>query len=99
MIRDFTLSIFEKFDFILLPTTPGTAFPIGEKSNDPLVMYLEDIFTVQANLCGIPAISLPLGKHSNGLPFGIQLMGNLMKENELLSFSEELLKREENLNA
>jgi aspartyl-tRNA(Asn)/glutamyl-tRNA(Gln) amidotransferase subunit A len=99
MIRDFTLSIFEKFDFILLPTTPGTAFPIGEKSNDPLVMYLEDIFTVQANLCGIPAISLPLGKHSNGLPFGIQLMGNLMKENELLSFSEELLKREENMNA
>jgi aspartyl-tRNA(Asn)/glutamyl-tRNA(Gln) amidotransferase subunit A len=97
MIRDFTLSIFEKFDFILLPTTPGTAFPIGEKSNDPLVMYLEDIFTVQANLCGIPAISLPLGKHSNGLPFGIQLMGNLMKENELLTFSEELLKRDEKI--
>jgi len=99
LIRDFTLSIFEDFDFILLPTTPGTAFPIGEKSNDPLVMYLEDIFTVQANLCGIPAISLPLGKHSNGLPFGVQLMGNLMKENELLAFSEELLKRKEFINA
>jgi len=98
LIRDFTLSIFEKFDFILLPTTPGTAFPIGEKSNDPLVMYLEDIFTVQANLCGIPAISLPLGKHSNGLPFGMQLMASLMKESDLLAFSEELLKREEILN-
>jgi aspartyl-tRNA(Asn)/glutamyl-tRNA(Gln) amidotransferase subunit A len=94
MIRDFTLNIFKKFDFILLPVTPGTAFPIGEKSNDPLVMYLEDIFTVQANLCGLPAISLPLGKHSNGLPFGIQLMGNLMKEADLLAFSERLLEKE-----
>jgi aspartyl-tRNA(Asn)/glutamyl-tRNA(Gln) amidotransferase subunit A len=94
LIRNYTLSIFEKFDFILLPTTPGTAFPIGEKSSEPLKMYLEDIFTVQANLCGIPAISIPLGKHSNGLPFGLQLMGNLMKEADLLSFSENLLQKQ-----
>lgn len=93
IIRDFTLSIFNNFDFILLPTTPGTAFPIGEKSNDPLKMYLEDIFTVQANLCGIPAISLPLGTHSNGMPFGIQLMGNAMKEADILAFSENLLEK------
>ncbi len=91
MLRDETSEIFKTHDFILLPGTPGTAFPIGEKSNDPIVMYLEDIYTVQANLCGIPAISLPLGKHSNGLPFGIQLMSKSFDEVNLLAFSSQLM--------
>jgi aspartyl-tRNA(Asn)/glutamyl-tRNA(Gln) amidotransferase subunit A len=93
MLRDETAEIFKSHDFILLPGTPGTAFPIGEKSNDPIVMYLEDIYTVQANLCGIPAISLPLGKHSNGLPFGIQLMSKNFDESNLLAFSAQLMEK------
>ncbi|MCH8556125.1 MAG: Asp-tRNA(Asn)/Glu-tRNA(Gln) amidotransferase subunit GatA, partial [Schleiferiaceae bacterium] len=55
---------------------------------DPTVMYLEDIFTVQANIAGIPAISIPTGTHSNGLPFGIQLMANRKKDGELLAFAK-----------
>jgi aspartyl-tRNA(Asn)/glutamyl-tRNA(Gln) amidotransferase subunit A len=58
-------------------------------------MYLEDIYTVQANLCGIPAISLPLGKHSNGFPFGIQLMSGMFSEKKLLSFSSYLMQKQE----
>jgi aspartyl-tRNA(Asn)/glutamyl-tRNA(Gln) amidotransferase subunit A len=91
IIQDKTLEILKEYDFILLPSTPGTAPEIGEKINDPIAMYLEDIFTVQANLTGIPSISLPLGKHSNGLPFGIQLMANKMKEDSLLAVSNYLM--------
>lgn len=54
-------------------------------------MYLEDIFTVQANICGMPAVSLPLGKHSNGLPYGIQLMAPNFAEKQLLEFSHQLM--------
>jgi len=74
-----------------LPTTPTTAFEIGKNVDDPITMYLQDIFTVQANLSGNPAISLPLGNHSNGLPFGIQLMGKHFDEAGLLSFSDYLM--------
>lgn len=91
LLRDYTDDILKNYDFILLPTTPSTAFPIGEKTSDPIKMYLEDIFTVQANLCGVPAISLPLGKHSNGLPFGIQLMASRFEESDLLGFSARLM--------
>ena len=73
LLQDKTNDILKDHDFILLPTTPKTAFEIG-KIDDPVSMYLQDIFTVQAPLAGLPAISLPLGKHSNGLPFAIQLM-------------------------
>lgn len=90
ILRDRTHEIFSQYDFILLPTTPKTAFEAGA-INDPVAMYLEDIFTVQANLTGIPAISLPLGKHSNGKPFGIQLMASELKETELLAFSKYLM--------
>ncbi len=79
------------YDLILLPTTPGTAFPFGQNDQDPVKMYLEDIFTVQAPITGLPAISLPLGKHSNGLPFGIQLMAKKYDEMTLLAFSEMLM--------
>ena len=70
-----------------MPTTPGAAFGIGNKINDPITMYLEDIFTVQANLSGLPAISLPVGKTANGLPFGVQLMTKAFEEEQLLTFS------------
>ena len=91
ILRDRTQSIFANNDFILLPSTPSTAFKLGERSADPIKMYLEDIYTVQANLCGVPAISLPLGKHSNGLPFGVQLMANTNQDSQLMAFSSRLM--------
>jgi len=91
IIHDKTIEILSQYDFILSPSTPGTAFDFGKNSADPIKMYLEDIFTVQANIVGIPAISLPIGKHSNGMPFGIQLMGKKFGETELLAFSNQLM--------
>lgn len=85
--------IFNDFDFILLPTAPSTAFKIGEKTKDPLAMYLSDIYTVLANLAGIPAISIPLFKHSNKLPFGLQLMAKKFNELPLLRFSHQLMQQ------
>ncbi|MCC6690531.1 MAG: Asp-tRNA(Asn)/Glu-tRNA(Gln) amidotransferase subunit GatA [Bacteroidia bacterium] len=91
-LQNKTIEILNKYDFILLPTTPGTAFKFGENTSDPIKMYLEDIFTVQANITGMPAISLPMGKHSNNLPFGLQLIGNKFEESKLLAFSNYLMK-------
>jgi len=88
LIKDKTNEIFEQYDLILLPTTPATAFRFGEKSDDPIAMYLEDIFTVHANMVGIPAISIPIATHSNGLPFGMQLMTPRFSENLLLATAE-----------
>jgi aspartyl-tRNA(Asn)/glutamyl-tRNA(Gln) amidotransferase subunit A len=85
--------IFNDFDFILLPNSPVTAFNIGEKMADPLAMYLADIYTVLANLAGIPAISLPLFKHSNGMPFGLQVMANRFNELSLLQVCDLLLEK------
>ncbi len=90
-ITDKTNEILENCDAILLPTSPHTAFDLGQEYADPTVMYLEDIFTVQANIGGFPAISLPTGKHSNGLPFGIQLIGKSFKDHEMLEMSSELM--------
>ena len=87
LIKQKTDELFLNYDFVISPTTPHTAFDIGEKYKDPTVMYLEDIFTVQANLSGNPAISLPLANHSNGMPIGLHIMANHFKEAELLSFS------------
>ncbi|HEX9739509.1 MAG TPA: amidase family protein, partial [Ignavibacteriaceae bacterium] len=75
---------FEKVDLILTPTTPTTAFKIGEKSSDPLEMYLNDIYTTSANLAGIPGISFPYGKDSNGLPIGLQFLSKQFDELSLL---------------
>ena len=74
---------FKQVDVILTPTTPTTAFKIGEKSNDPLQMYLSDIYTTSANLAGIPAISLPGGLTSTGLPLGLQFLGKPFDEGAL----------------
>lgn len=86
-----TKAIFENYDFIIMPTSPVTAFPFGEKMNDPIAMYLADIYTVMANLVGCPAISLPLFKHSNGMPFSLQLMANRFDEVSLLKASAMLM--------
>lgn len=90
ILQDKTNEILEKNDVLLFPTTPSTAFNIGE-IKDPIKMYLQDIFTVHANLTGMPAISLPLGKHSNNMPFGVQLMTKNFKEDLLFSVSKHLL--------
>lgn len=90
LIKDKTNEMFEEYDFVVSPTTPHTPFEIGKKQTDPTVMYLEDIFTVQANLAGNPAISLPLGKHSNGLPIGLHLIADNFKEADLFAFSKHL---------
>lgn len=76
---------FEKYDVILTPTSPVTAFNIGEKSNNPLEMYLADICTVSVNIAGVPAISIPCGVDSNGLPIGMQLIGNKFEEEKILN--------------
>jgi aspartyl-tRNA(Asn)/glutamyl-tRNA(Gln) amidotransferase subunit A len=76
---------FEKVDVIAGPTTPTTAFKIGEKTEDPLAMYLSDIYTVPANLAGVPAISVPCGAGTqSGLPVGLQLVGNMFQEATIL---------------
>ena len=80
--RDFEKA-FEEVDVIASPTTPTPAFKFGEKSNDPIEMYLSDIYTVSANLAGIPALSVPCGVSSEGLPIGIQFMGRWLEENTL----------------
>ena len=92
VVQDKTNEILKEFDFILSPTTPHTAFNVGQKHTDPTLMYLEDIFTVHANITGNPAISLPLYKHSNGMPYGLQLLSKKFSEAKLLSFSSELMK-------
>jgi len=76
---------FEKCDFILGPTTPATAFALGEKNDDPVAMYLNDIFTNSANLAGLPALSLPAGFDSQGLPVGLHLIGRYLDESTLLN--------------
>ena len=88
LMKDQTDRLFEKYDFLLMPTTPTTAFPIGDKTEDPLQMYLADIFTVQANVVGNPAISIPNGTDAQGMPMGLQMMGKPFGEAELLAFSK-----------
>ncbi|MEP6787609.1 MAG: amidase family protein, partial [Acidobacteriota bacterium] len=84
--RDYQLA-FEKCDAILTPTSPTVAFKIGERSDDPLAMYLSDIYTVSANLAGVPAISVPCGLSAKGLPIGVQLVGNFWSEATLLNLA------------
>ncbi|HEY9362225.1 MAG TPA: Asp-tRNA(Asn)/Glu-tRNA(Gln) amidotransferase subunit GatA [Chitinophagaceae bacterium] len=84
--------IFSEFDFIILPTSPSVAFKLGENSKDPIAIYLADIYTVLANLAGLPAASIPLFTHTNGMPYGVQVMANRFYELSLLRFSDELLK-------
>ena len=90
LIKEATEQMLKENDILLFPTTPTTAFKIGE-INDPIQMYLQDIFTVHANIVGVPAVSLPMGLHSNNLPFGVQLMSSTFKEDLLYSASQYIL--------
>ena len=90
VVQQKTEEIFKNYDFILSPTTPTPAFKIGEKAADPVSMYLADIFTVQAPIAGIPAISIPAGTNSENLPWGIQLMAPKNTDAELLAFAATL---------
>ncbi|OGX31449.1 MAG: hypothetical protein A2787_03120 [Omnitrophica WOR_2 bacterium RIFCSPHIGHO2_01_FULL_48_9] len=85
LIKDDFDQAFKNCDAILTPTAPTTAFRIGEKANDPLSMYLSDIYTISANLAGVPAMSLPCGFSKNGLPIGLQIITQ--------SFAEEMMFR------
>ena len=78
---------YKKVDAILTPSTPSSAFKIGEKKNDPVSMYLNDIFTVPVNLAGLPAISIPAGHDSNGYPLGLQIIGKAFREQEILNIA------------
>lgn len=91
LIINKTDEVFASYDALIMPTVPFPAFRFGEKSNDPIEMFLADIYTVYANLAGIPAISLPLFTHVNGMPFGVQAMTNRFKELTLLRLSNLML--------
>ena len=84
IVNDFNAA-FTQVDFILTPTTAGDAFALNDPSMDPLAMYLEDVFTVAANLAGVPAISVPVGFSQRGLPLGMQLLGPMLSEDRLLN--------------
>ncbi len=88
--EDFT-NAFQKCDALLTPTTPTTAFRLGEKLSDPLAMYLNDIFTVSANIAGVPAMSVPAGLDSKGLPVGAQLIAKQFDEEILFALGKEIL--------
>ena len=89
---------FEKYDVIITPTSPTVAFKIGEKSNNPMEMYLADICTVSVNIAGLPGISIPCGVDSQGLPIGMQIIGNKFEEEKILktayAFEQEINFRE-----
>lgn len=88
LIRDEMKSILSNYDVIVMPITPTTAFKLGEHSDNPLEMYLADLFSVQANVAGVPAISLPCGKDKQGLPIGLQVIANDFEESKLFKFSD-----------
>jgi len=83
ILRDFEAA-FNEVDVIATPTSPTTAFKLGERMDDPLQMYLADIFTISCNLAGLPGLSLPCGFDDRGLPIGLQLLGRVFDETTLL---------------
>ncbi|GAB3692968.1 Asp-tRNA(Asn)/Glu-tRNA(Gln) amidotransferase subunit GatA [Spirosoma flavus] len=91
LIRQETERLFTQYDFLVSPTTPTPAFRLGEKTNDPLQMYLADIFTVQANVIGYPAISIPNGTDENGLPIGFQIMAPPFAEGSLVALARKMM--------
>ncbi len=91
LLKTTTDQLFTQYDAIISPTVPSPAFKIGEKSNDPIEMFLADIYTVYPNLVGIPAISIPLFTHTNGMPFGLQIMTKHFDEATLLQLSQQLI--------
>lgn len=94
LIKEEFNKIFSFYDFLIMPTSPCTAFKIGALNDDPLAMYLADIFTVSTNIAGIPGISIPIGVDSDQLPIGLQILADDFKETELLAFASNLLNLE-----
>ncbi|RPD47489.1 Asp-tRNA(Asn)/Glu-tRNA(Gln) amidotransferase subunit GatA [Paracnuella aquatica] len=90
LLQQQTDAIFNQYDLIVAPTSPTPAYRAGEKTADPVAMYMGDIFTVFANLAGVPATSVPLFKHSSNLPFGVQVLAKRFNELTLLRFSQQL---------
>lgn len=90
VLKNKTKEIFSQFDLMILPTTPSTAFEFGS-INDPIQMYLQDIFTVHANLTGNPAIAIPNGMHSNGLPMSLQIMADDFNEEAIFSLANQIM--------
>ena len=88
LIQEDFESAFKKCDAVLVPTSPSTAFKLGEKSDDPLKMYLSDIFTLPVNLAGLPGISVPCGLDQKGLPIGLQMIGRPFEETKLLQIAK-----------
>ena len=81
---------FEQVDFILTPVSPSPAFKLGEKVNDPVAMYLEDLMSVSVNLAGLPGLAIPVGETKSGLPIGLQLVGPRRSDKNLINFAKEL---------
>ncbi len=92
MLREEFRAVFEKVDVVAMPNTPSPAFKIGEKVNDPLAMYLEDIFTVPVNIVGVPAIAIPAGKNSEGLPLSMQFIASHFREDILFTIGKDFEK-------
>ena len=90
LIKESTEKILSEYDFLVSPTTPTPAIKIGEKSDDQLQMFLMDIFTVQANVIGNPAVSIPNGKNNFGLPIGFQILGKNFDEANMLAFAKSI---------
>ncbi|MGV3590010.1 MAG: Asp-tRNA(Asn)/Glu-tRNA(Gln) amidotransferase subunit GatA [Adhaeribacter sp.] len=88
LIKEKTEELLREYDFLILPTTPTTAFPLGGNDAEPLAIYLADIFTVQASLAGVPAISVPVGYDAKGLPIGLQVLTRPFEEAQLFAFSK-----------
>lgn len=87
LLQNATRNLLKEYDFIVLPTTPTPAFKLGERA-DPIEMYLADLFTVQASIAGVTAISVPVGHSRNGLPIGLQIIGGAFQESELFNFAK-----------
>jgi aspartyl-tRNA(Asn)/glutamyl-tRNA(Gln) amidotransferase subunit A len=92
LIREKTKAILRDYDFLIMPITPTTAFKLGEHTGNPLEMYLADLFSVQANVAGVPAIAIPCGEDNTGLPIGLQVIADDFQEAELFNFSDFLIK-------
>jgi len=92
LIKEDFLKAYREVDLIIGPTTPTTAFKLGEKIDDPLEMYLNDIYTTSSNLAGNPAISIPVGKDNSGLPIGMQIMGNDFEELKVFKLADYIMR-------
>lgn len=90
LIREDFKKAFSQVDALITPTSPTTAFEFGAKSADPVQMYLSDVFTISINLAGLPAISIPAGKDKNGLPIGVQILGDLLEEEKMFKVAYNL---------